>query len=304
MLKVAIIGLGDIAQKAYLPVISTRKDIEFHLCSRNEETLKNISDKYRFLNLHASMDSLINARPDCAFVHATTEAHYTLVKLLLEEGIHVYVDKPITMHYATSKELVDLAEEKNLILMVGFNRRFAPLYASLLEVKNPTMIIMQKNRKGLPDPTRRFVVEDFIHVVDTLRFLFPYTIQEFHVHGITKGEMLHQVTLQLIAPGGETAIGIMNRDTGATVEKLEVMNQQEIRTVNNVTEMYMEQGVKNTRISDNDWQSTLYKRGFDQMIDDFLNAVRVNGKPRYSSRDALVTHELCEKIVEKMQLIN
>ena len=39
-MKIGVIGLGDIAQKAYLPVMVEMQDeVEWHLCSRNGETL-------------------------------------------------------------------------------------------------------------------------------------------------------------------------------------------------------------------------------------------------------------------------
>jgi virulence factor len=300
MLRVGIIGLGDIAKKAYLPVLSSRQDIEFHLCSRNELVLKEAGEKYRFEHLHTTLESLIKARPDCAFVNTATDAHYDTVKQLLLNKIHVYVDKPITMHFHLSKELVELAESNKVTLMVGFNRRYAPAYASLKELSNPSMIIMQKNRKSLPDELRRFVVEDFIHVVDTLRFLFPYPIEELLVNGMRKGDLLHHLTIQFIAPSGETAIGIMNRDTGTTEEKLEVMNADEKRVVYNVSEVQVQNGRETIRLGENDWQTTLFKRGFDQMIDDFLKAVRTQVATKISSTDALLTHELCEIIVDRL----
>ena len=300
MLKVAIVGLGDIAKKAYMPVLSSRKDIEFHICTRNENTLKESGAKYRFEHLHSTLDSLVKAKPDCAFVNTTTNAHYDAVKILLQNKVHVYVDKPITMHYHLSKELVELAEANKVIFMVGFNRRYAPAYESLKTGPQPSMIIMQKNRKALPDELRRFVVEDFIHVVDTLRYLFPYPIRQLLVNGMQRGELLHHLTIQFIAPTGETAIGIMNRDSGATEEKLEVMNVNEKRVVYNVTELHVQNNRDILRMGDNDWQTALFKRGFDQMIDDFLEAVRKKSHPKISARDALLTHELCETIVERL----
>jgi virulence factor len=53
MLKIGIIGLGDIAQKAYLPVLSS-KDLEIHLFTRNQERLTQIGRQYRMNNLHSS----------------------------------------------------------------------------------------------------------------------------------------------------------------------------------------------------------------------------------------------------------
>lgn len=45
MLKIGVIGLGDIAKKAYLPVFSGISNVEFHLYTRNAEKLTEISSK-------------------------------------------------------------------------------------------------------------------------------------------------------------------------------------------------------------------------------------------------------------------
>ncbi|MDQ4141172.1 MAG: Gfo/Idh/MocA family oxidoreductase, partial [Bacteroidota bacterium] len=232
-------------------------------------------------------------------VHAATEAHYELVEVFLQHHLPVFVDKPLTLHYAASKRLVDLAEQNNCLLLVGFNRRYAPVYQKLKELPKPNLIVMQKNRHALPDTVRRFVVEDFIHVVDTLRYLFPYSIDDIVVHGKKQGDVLHHVVVQFINKQA-LAIGIMNRDTGTTEEKVEVMNATEKRIAYNVAELEILSYKNSNRIGSSDWESTLYKRGFYGMVDDFIQALRTGTPPQISARDALRTHEICEIIVEKL----
>lgn len=300
MIKIGIIGLGDIAAKAYLPVLSSKTSFEFHLCSRNEQRMQQLGEKYRLQNQHKTIADLIESGIKAAFVNAATEAHFEIVKQLLEAKISVFVDKPISMIYAESKQLTELAEAQNVLLMVGFNRRYAPVYQQL-KLEKPTLIILQKNRKSLPDFTRRFVVEDFIHVVDTLRYLFPYEIENLLVNGIKKGEMLHQLVIQFVAKSGEVAIGIMNRDTSTTEEKLEVMTATQKKTVYNVSDLVSEENKNIIYLGGNDWESTLHKRGFEQMTDDFLQAVAHSKSTQISARDALFTHEICERIVEELE---
>ncbi|MGI4729035.1 MAG: Gfo/Idh/MocA family protein [Janthinobacterium lividum] len=300
MIKIGIIGLGDIAAKAYLPVLSSKTSFEFHLCSRNEQRMQQLGEKYRLQNQHKTIADLIESGIKAAFVNAATEAHFEIVKQLLEAKISVFVDKPISMIYAESKQLTELAEAQNVLLMVGFNRRYAPVYQQL-KLEKPTLIILQKNRKSLPDFTRRFVVEDFIHVVDTLRYLFPYPIENLLVNGLKKGEMLHQLVIQFVAKSGEVAIGIMNRDTSTTEEKLEVMTATQKKTVYNVSDLVSEENKNIIYLGGNDWESTLHKRGFEQMTDDFLQAVAHSKSTQISVRDALFTHEICERIVEELE---
>lgn len=301
MLKVGIIGLGDIAGKAYLPVLSSFQDLEIHLLSRSENALKTTGSKYRLQNQHHTMDSLIHAGIKAAFVHTATQAHFGIVETLLKHNIHVFVDKPVTLDHSSTRELVELAESKNLILMTGFNRRYAPVYQALKELAEPSMIIMQKNRQSLPCELRSFIFDDFIHVVDTLRYLFPYSVDQILVNGMKKDELLYHVTIQFIANTGETAIGIMNRDAGTTEENIEVYSTGEKRTVKNVSELFIHKGHKVSRIGSNDWEPMLHKRGFEQMVTDFLKAARSDTRPRITGQDALLTHQMCEFIVQKLE---
>src|SRR5688500_3836161 len=108
MIKIGVIGLGDIAQRAYLPVLGM-KAVEVHLCSRDEVKLRNTGVKYRSSNLHKTLDSLIESNVKAAFVHTATVSHYEIVEKLLKHNIHVYVDKPITYDYTSAEKLVALA---------------------------------------------------------------------------------------------------------------------------------------------------------------------------------------------------
>ena len=300
MIKFGVIGLGDIAQKAYLPVYSSLKNSEFHFFTRNQEKLKSVGSQYRFEHLHSSIESLLSSGIAGAFVHSTTASHEEIVEQLLQHNIHVFVDKPISDHYEGAKRLVELAEEKGLILMTGFNRRYAPSYQQLKEVADPNMVIVQKHRNALPGEPRTFIYDDFIHVVDTMRYLFPHPIEDVIVNGRIVEDTLYHVVVQFISSGA-TAIGIMNRDNGTNEEIAEVLGPLEKRSVYNVSKLVVSKGMETVEMRGSDWESTLKKRGFEQMVADFVKAVATNSQPSISPLDALETHEICERILAKLQ---
>jgi virulence factor len=299
MLKIGIIGLGDIAQKAYLPVISKKK-VAIHLHTRNDETLAQLGEQYRVHNLHRSLESLIDSGIQGAFVHTATASHQPIVEQLLAHNIPVYVDKPITYDYASTEKLVALARKKDLLLTVGFNRRYAPAYQQLKAMQDPSMIILQKNRAALPGDIRKFIYDDFIHVLDTLLFLFPHPVDKVMVTGKKKDSLLYHVVVQLVSAQGATAIGIMNRDSGTVEEKLEVFTSAEKRAVYNVTDTFIQQNKNELKAGLNDWESTLYKRGFEQIIDDFLQALQSGPSFKLSTPNMLETHRLCEQVVAEL----
>lgn len=294
-----MIGLGDIAEKAYLPVLSARPGIDLHLMTRNQANLHRLAERYHIPKRFDNLEDLMNAGIEAAFVHASTEAHTEILQQLLDHNIHVYVDKPIDYSFSKAKETVELAKQKRKMFMVGFNRRFVPMYQQLKEIRAPQLILMEKNRVGQPDQPRKFIFDDFIHVVDTLRYLLPGPVESVQVDfRKEKGQLYH--VLAHMTGGGTTAIGIMNRDSGIAEEKVEVMGAGEKRVVRNLTEMTVFRNGEEWLKRSGDWEPTLHRRGFEQTVSVFLKAVQEQQSPEPSAEDSLVTHELCEEIVERI----
>jgi len=298
-MKVGMIGIGDIAQKAYLPVLSHYTDIDIHLCTRNQETLEQVASTYKIKHTYDSIDELLESDIEAAFVHSSTESHEEIVDQLLEHNIHVFVDKPISYDFDSSKRLVEKAKEKGLILMVGFNRRFAPPYEPLKELVDPNMIIVEKHRAHHPDDARIFVFDDFIHVIDTLLNLYPYDIENFNVQGKIVDGQLYYVILQLQSKQG-TAIGIMNRDSGINEEIVKVFSPEETRVVRNINEATFYKGRQSIVQGTDDWEPTLHKRGFYHMTRKFIDAVRDKTMSHWDYEQDLKRHEIAERIVQKL----
>jgi virulence factor len=296
--KVGCIGLGDIATKAYLPVLAFQPGIELHLHTRTPATLTRVADGLRVppQRRHTGLDALLAEDLDAAFVHAPTEVHPEIVTRLLRAGVPTYVDKPLAYELADAERLVALAEERNTSLAVGFNRRHAPGYTQCAEHPRE-LILLQKNRIGLPEQPRTMILDDFIHVVDTLRFLVPGEIDDITVRARVQDGLLHHVVLQL-AGDGFTALGVMNRLSGSNEEILEVSGQDTKRQVVNLAEVIDHKGQPTVRRR-GDWVPVARQRGIEQAVLGFLDAVRA-GKV-LSAQDALRTHELCERVVREVQ---
>ncbi|MGW5334515.1 Gfo/Idh/MocA family protein [Streptomyces bauhiniae] len=297
-MKVGCIGLGDIARKAYLPVLGTQPGLDLHLQTRTPATLAAVGDALHLPagQRHETLDSLLDAGLDAAFVHAPTAVHPEIVTRLLEAGVPTYVDKPLAYELTESRKLVELAERRDVPLFVGFNRRYAPAYTQVLEHPRD-LILLQKNRVGLPEEPRAMILDDFIHVVDTLRFLVPGPVDDVTVRVRGEGGLLHHVVLQL-SGDGFTALGVMNRLSGSAEEILEVSGQDTKRQVMNLAEVIDHKGQPTVRRR-GDWVPVARQRGIEGAVLTFLGAVRA-GEP-LSARDALATHELCERVVRAAQ---
>jgi virulence factor len=292
-LRIGVVGLGDIATKAYLPVLAGRPDLELTLMSRDPDRVARVGARFGIANATTRLADLLDAGLDAAFVHASTEAHAELVEALLMAGVDVLVDKPLAPSLAGAARLVELAEARGRSLAVGFNRRHAPVYAALGGLAR-SVVLVQKNRVALPDEPRRVVFDDFIHVVDTLRFLLPPGEERIDVRCVVRDGLLRTVTLAL-SSGEVTGLGVMNRVSGSNEEVVEVLGEGHKHRVLDLAtvERHAEGTVETVRRGD--WTPVPEQRGFAGLCDWFLSAVRE--RRVLSARDALRTHEICEQVV-------
>ena len=293
-----VIGLGDIAQKAYLPVLGGLPGLDLWLMTRDRAKLDRLGEAYRVGAEHrfTELGQLIDSGVRAAFVHAATDQHVPIVERLLTADVDVYVDKPLDYTLDGARRLVELAERRGRSLMVGFNRRYAP---GVLQAKEGPrdLIVLQKNRVGLAEAARTLVFDDFVHVVDTLRFLVPGEIEHTDVRVRRVGGLVEHLVLTL-AGDGFTALGIMNRASGSTEEVLEVSGGNAKRAVVSLAEVIDHDGGQ-TVTRRGDWVPVARQRGIEQTVLTFLDALRA-GKT-LDARDALRTHELCEWIVGQIE---
>lgn len=172
-LRIGIVGLGGIAQKAWLPVLTNTAGWTLQgAWSPSRDKALRICESWRI----PYVDSLANLASGCdaVFVHSSTASHYAVVSELLNAGVHVCVDKPLAENLRDAERLVALAAQKKLTLMVGFNRRFAPLYRELkTRLGTAASLRMDKHRTDSigPHDLRFTLLDDYLHVVDTALWL-------------------------------------------------------------------------------------------------------------------------------------
>lgn len=298
-LRIAIIGLGSIAQKAYLPILANHPKIEPILCTRNTQTLNKLSNQFRIPTTFSSLDELILSKPDAAMVHSSTESHVHILSKLLKAKIPVFVDKPLSYSLEDSERILNLASKYQLPLFLGFNRRFAPLVKSISAESNPIQISWQKNRVNLAGNPRIFIFDDFIHVIDSLRFLGKGSIQNINVTSRVKDEKLENIQVQW--QQGETVLfGGMNRVSGISEERIEYYTQGNKWVIENLNSGTHFTAENENTLKFNNWESTLHKRGFVNMIESWINAVQERTYNHEAIEDIWKTHQLCETILSQV----
>lgn len=170
-LRVGVIGVGYVSKNNFLPVLPRFDDVEFvGLMASKLENAQNAQRlSARSMRL-ASLEEFASLGLDCAFVLTPKQCHAEQISYLLEQGIDVYSEKPMATTLKDAAHIADVAAKTGNKLMIGFNRRYAPVCQKAKAVYGdgfPEVIIAQKNR---PATEYRATLENAIHMVDLMRY--------------------------------------------------------------------------------------------------------------------------------------
>jgi UDP-2-acetamido-3-amino-2,3-dideoxy-glucuronate N-acetyltransferase len=116
--KIAVIGCGNWGKNLVRNFYSL--GFLYKVCDLNVETLAGLQKQYRnILVTNKFSDVFTDPNVDGVVISTPSFTHYELAREALLSGKHVYVEKPVATSSVQTLELVALAKEKGLILMVG-----------------------------------------------------------------------------------------------------------------------------------------------------------------------------------------
>jgi predicted dehydrogenase/threonine dehydrogenase-like Zn-dependent dehydrogenase len=192
---VGFIGAGHFAGQVLLPALQ-KADVRFKtIVSSGGISGTHLAKKFGF-NESTTAVGRIFQDPDinAVFVATRHNTHARFVIEALKAGKHVFVEKPLCINQQQLNEIVDTHSAiRNLqsempLLMVGFNRRFAPhvrkIKKLLGKVNEPKSIVITVNAGHIPashwvqDPEvgGGRIIGEGCHFVDLLRFLIGHPI--------------------------------------------------------------------------------------------------------------------------------
>jgi predicted dehydrogenase/threonine dehydrogenase-like Zn-dependent dehydrogenase len=133
-LAVGFIGAGSYATSMLLPHLVGNPAVRLaHVATNRSLTVVNAQKKFGFGTASTSADAVLaDTSLDVIFVVTRHHTHADLVCRALETGKAVFVEKPLALTRDETERILDVVEKTgNDRLMVGFNRRFAPLLTGL-----------------------------------------------------------------------------------------------------------------------------------------------------------------------------
>lgn len=263
---------------------------------------KEICGWYR-INNFPNLSNLIS-ECDAIFVHSSTASHFQIISEALKKGKDVYVDKPLTSTIEEAEQLVELSIQTGRKLMVGFNRRFAPMYVKAKqEVNNVAWIRIEKHRvDGIGPASFEFtMLDDYIHLVDTARWLGEPLTSIMGWSEITTDK--HLIYAQhAYKSQNNTYISIgMHRATGTNLEQLEFVAENSVVRINNMDTMEIERNGKMVTTTFSSWESIIKRRGFEDAIMHFINSVIGDTIPIIDGVEGLKTQKVIHDMIQQVK---
>jgi predicted dehydrogenase len=184
-LRVAVIGAGRLggfhAQKlAAMDAVRLTAVVDPEPAARNRVAAACHSEP--LADFHPLLDEI-----DAAVVAAPTGLHFSVGRELLEHGIHVLMEKPLTTTAVQAEELTRIAQRQKLVLQVGHVERFNPaLAAALPYLRNPKYVDAQRTSPYTFRSTDVGVVLDLmIHDLDLVLWLVRSPLRRVQALGLS-----------------------------------------------------------------------------------------------------------------------
>ena len=315
-LRIAVVGCGRIAQ-AHLAAIASIGEVRLSaVVDVREPAAKAVAEQYRCDAIADYEDPRVAAAADAVVICTPPQTHAEIARHFLERGVHVMVEKPITIRSADAQALARLAQEKQRVLMMASKFRYVPdvmKTKALVESGALGKIVLYENAfcskvamgerwNAQPDVAGGGVlIDNGCHSADIARYLLG-PITHVHAHkGIAAQQLLVEDTVRFEFRTGGGTIG--------TVDLSWSLNKE--------SDVYLAlYGTQGTLFVG--WKESRYRQdgssvwvpfgsGYDKVaafrgqIENFAATIAKRDAPLITVQDALASVEVIEAAYESMR---
>ncbi len=130
-LRVGIIGLGRVASKTHIPVLRSFPEVAVVAgAEQNPERAERVRKLFGLERVYPGYRELCEAGGlDAVYVCLPNFLHREACESALKNGLHVLCEKPMGMSVEEAESLARLAEERRLVLMPGYKKRYSDTFA-------------------------------------------------------------------------------------------------------------------------------------------------------------------------------
>jgi predicted dehydrogenase len=185
MLKVGVLGAGHLG-KIHLKLLNQSEKYELvGFFDPSKENAKKVTDEFGYKSYN-SIDALIKS-VEVIDIVTPTLSHFDCAKQAIENGCHVFVEKPIAKTVLEAEAIRTLASQYHVKGQVGHVERFNPAFIAVKDkINNPMFIethrLAEFNPRGTDVPV---VLDLMIHDIDIILSSVNSKVKNVHASGIS-----------------------------------------------------------------------------------------------------------------------
>ena len=183
-LKIAVIGVGHLGKEhariySDMPDVSLAGIVDINK-ERGEEAAQRYNTKY-----YSSYKDILD-KVNAVSVVVPTKSHYEIAKELLENGIPVLVEKPMTGTVSEAEELIRLSKSNNTVLQPGYVERFNPAIQAIqkLDVSLKFIECHRLSPFTFRSADISVVFDLMIHDIDIILYLSKSKVKKIDAVGV------------------------------------------------------------------------------------------------------------------------
>jgi predicted dehydrogenase len=181
--KIGVVGIGRMGEY-HVGVLSEMQGVDIAgVVDVDPKRRKAIHDNYGTPHYADYMDLI--GKVDAAVVAVPTAMHYPVAKELLNNGIHVLLEKPCANNLSHARELFQLAQDKGLTLHIGHVERFNGAVQELHKIVEVPLFVECKRMGPFTERIKDdgVVLDIMIHDIDIILNLIKSRVVSTHVLG-------------------------------------------------------------------------------------------------------------------------
>ncbi len=175
---VAMIGAGSRARRAHYPALAMLENVEIGgICDLDEAAMASVADAYGIEKRFRDYKKMIaTVQPDAVYAIGQPATMYPIWVWCLQQGLHLFIEKPMGVSLHESRHLAHLAAGQNCITQVAFQRRACPMLVRLKEecvqrgpIVHAVCRFYKHDLRPMFAPGGR-MMDDGVHAIDVLRW--------------------------------------------------------------------------------------------------------------------------------------
>jgi predicted dehydrogenase len=272
----------------------------------------------------ADIESLIHAI-DAADIVSTTTTHYDIAKICLQNGKHVFIEKPLAHSLDEALELVKMVKESNVKCQIGHVERYNPALLALGEqTLQPMFIEAHRLAQFNPRGTDVSVILDLmIHDIDIVMHLVKSPVRRISASGVTvisetpdianariefDNGCVANLTSSRISLKKMRKMRLFQRDAYISIDflekKTEVVKLNEVTDNKGMFDIPLEMPDGHKKVISVNMPEVRLSNAINAELAEFAEAI-VNDKPvRVSVYDGYQAMDVAHQILKKMSLHN